>query len=144
MRGYITPKNCSYHEGSWHNYSRDLGRQIRTWNRSLGWAPKDLRNCLPTFAVTQGIHGEVWEQYIGHAPKSITARHYVPRLASASSGEKEALNHQMAVFQLQVIKPLDEAMNQLNRGKILNFFERDANDGSWTSSPAHTQVQSFQ
>ena len=64
---------------------------------------KDLRNCLPTFAVMQGLLNDVWEQYLGHAPRTVTARHYIPRLASASIGESEALERQMELFSLQVI-----------------------------------------
>jgi integrase len=75
----------------WRQYSHELRNWMREWNNDLSWAPKDLRNCLPTFATMAGIKNDLWEQYIGHAPASITAKHYVPKLTSASIGEREAL-----------------------------------------------------
>ena len=74
-------------------------------------SPRNLRNCLPTFAVMSGLLSDVWEQYLGHAPRSITARHYIPRLASASHGEAEALERQANLFQLHVVQPLEKAMD---------------------------------
>lgn len=90
------------------SYGRQLAAAIRAWNAECGWAPKDLRNCLPTFATMEGIHGTVWEQYIGHAPKTVTERHYVPRLASRTMGEKKALERQVALFRRLVTDPLDK------------------------------------
>lgn len=90
------------------SYSRQMGTAIRKWNPGCGWAPKDLRNCLPTFATMEGIHGTVWEQYIGHAPKTVTERHYVPRLASRTGGERAALQRQAALFMRLVVEPVEE------------------------------------
>ena len=101
-------------------------REIAKMNPNLGWKPKDLRNCLPTFAAMQGLLNDVWEQYIGHAPRTITGRHYLPRLAFASDGEEEVIDAQMDLFRFQVIEPLEKAINGKQSGKILNFFERQA------------------
>lgn len=108
---------------SWQNYSQELRVILRSWNPQIDWHPKDLRNTLSTFAMIEGVHGEVWEQYIGHAPRSVTARHYLPRLASASPGEKNILEKQMAVFRFHVVDRLNEALKTGFRHQILNFFE---------------------
>lgn len=56
-----------------------------------------------TLAALRGFGGDVLEQYVGHVPRSVTARHYLPRLASASIGEAAELDHQMDVFRRLVI-----------------------------------------
>ena len=71
-----------------------------------------------------GSLNDVWEQYLGHAPRSITARHYIPRLASVSSGETDALIRQMDLFRLHVVDPLDQVIAARNEAKILKNFER--------------------
>lgn len=123
-----SPSGRSYidSQDTWKNYSRLIKSGMNSWNPSIGWKPKDLRNCLPTFAVMEGIHGDVWEQYIGHAPKSVTARHYVPRLASVSIGNENALKRQMNLFRNGVVSPLEEAMGNRPSAEILNFFEHSA------------------
>lgn len=99
---------------------------------------KDLRNCLPTFAVIHGLHNDVWEQYIGHSPKSVTSRHYVPRLSSVSRGQSEALERQMRIFHYHVTEPLDQAILNASVGDsvggILNIFEREDVKGRLTRS----------
>ena len=123
----LSPTGCSYVEGnSFRNYSLRLSRIFREWNEEVAWAPKDLRNCILTYAVTEGIHGEVWEQYVGHSPRTITARHYVPRLAAATIGERGALEKQMRSFKLHVVEPLDFAIGNIeseNSVDVLTFFE---------------------
>lgn len=110
----------------WRRYSRAVSDRMKRWNRKIAWAPKDLRNCLPTFSTSAGIHSDVWEQYLGHAPKSVTGRHYIPRIGSASLGEAEALNRRMEVFRMQVVEPLENAINKGVSPNILNVFEREA------------------
>jgi hypothetical protein len=46
-------------EGGWQRYSRLLSRLIHEWNPGVTWTPKDLRNCLSTFAVAQGMHSDL-------------------------------------------------------------------------------------
>ena len=126
----LSPTGCSYVDGnSFRNYSRRLSKAFREWNAKVDWTPKDLRNCILTYAVTEGLHSEVWEQYVGHSPRTITARHYIPRLASATLGEKSALEKQMVSFRLHVVAPLDQAIKRImgdQGSKILNIFERPA------------------
>lgn len=107
-----SPTGVSYMSGedSSHNYSKRLRGFIRQWNATAGWAAKDLRNALPTFAVIEGIHSNLWEQYIGHAPVGVTARHYTPKLTSATRGEGEALERQMDLFRKLVLGPIEEKM----------------------------------
>lgn len=107
----------------WENYSKEVRAAIRQWKPAIEWKPKDLRNCLPTFAVMTGMQGDVWEQYIGHAPRSVTARHCIPRLAAVSEGEENALRRQMDLFRFHVTSPLDQAIQTVRCGRILNFFE---------------------
>ncbi len=94
------------------SYSRLMGKAITRWNTRCEWAPKDLRNCLPTFAIMEGIHGAIWEQYIGHSPKTITERHYVPRLGSGTHGEEAALARQVELFGRLVVAPIEEAFGR--------------------------------
>jgi len=101
------------------SYSRQMGTAIRKWNPGCDWAPKDLRNCLPTFSTMEGIHGSIWEQYIGHTPKTVTERHYVPRLASRTMGEATALERQIALFRRFVIEPLQQSAT----ARICNFLQ---------------------
>jgi len=99
---------------------------MKAWNPEIDWKPKDLRNCLPTFAAMRGLLNDVWEQSLGHAPRTITARHYVPRLASVSIGEASALKEQMTPFRHHVTEPLNSAIKSKLGTTNLNFFEREA------------------
>lgn len=108
----------------WVNYSKEVSGALKSWNSKIPWKPKDLRNCLPTFAVMEGLLNDVWEQYLGHAPRSVTARHYVPRLASVSAGEGEALEMQMNLFRLHVLEPLQRTIEAKSGRGILKNFER--------------------
>jgi len=102
----------SYEE--YRSYGRQVRAAIKQWNRQCDWAPKDLRNCMPTFASIHGIHSELWEQYIGHAPRTVTGRHYVPRLASSTTGERAALERQMALFRRVVVDPFERGASAEN------------------------------
>ena len=92
-------------------YGRRFVRGLRRWNAEISWAPKDLRKCLPTFSVAEGFWGAAVEQYLGHAASGITAKHYVPRLATASDGERGALEDAMSVFRRQVVNHVDRAVD---------------------------------
>lgn len=110
-----------------HNYGKLVSRAIRKWNPKVTWKHKDLRNALPTFAASQGVLSDLWEQYLGHAPKTVTARHYLPRLASATAGEEAELDRQMVLFKRLVIGPLEAGM----RNEAVHLFspERVSVDG---------------
>lgn len=112
----------------WKNYSQEVDKAIKAWNPQLKWTPKDLRNCLPTFAVMAGLQNDFWEQYSGRAPRTIYAKHYVPRLATVSKGEREALEQQMKFFHFHVVDHLNKAIAGECGIEILNFFELGAND----------------
>ena len=111
-----SPTGCSYApETSFRNYYNRFKARLKKWNAMVIWAPKDLRNCLPTFSVTEGLHSDLWEQYIGHAPRTITGRHYVPRLAVATHGERQMLQQQMVHFRKMVVEPIDRAIEKMAR-----------------------------
>lgn len=118
----LSSKGLPYDEGSWFNYSKDVSGAMRKWNAGIDWTPKDLRNCLPTYAATEGIHNVIWEQYIGHAPHTVTATNYIPRLGARSKGEREALGEQMAIFYQHVVEPVNRARRGEGK-KRLNYFE---------------------
>jgi hypothetical protein len=42
----------------------------------------------------------------------VTSRRYVPRLASASGGERRALKRQMGLFRAQVVDPVNRALER--------------------------------
>ncbi len=123
----VSPKGCSYLAGrdSHHNYSKDLRVAIRAWNAAVGWQVKDLRNAVPTALAMAGLASDASEQYMGHAPKGITARHYIPRLSAVTKGEEVAFEQAMQVFHTLVV----DHVNRIAAGseaRILNFFERDS------------------
>ena len=125
LHGHVvcSKRGVPYTGGSWQNYSQEMRLVIRAWNEKIDWTPKDLRNTLSTFATLEGVNGDVWEQYIGHAPKSVTARHYIPRLASASLGEQNVLEKHMAIFRFHVVDRLNEAVKSGFRHDFLKNFE---------------------
>jgi integrase len=124
-RGQAFEDHCSY--------GRQIRSALREWNPSIDWAPKDLRNCLLTYSVGAGLHGTVWEQYVGHAPKSVTERHYVPRLAVRSMGEENALLRQMDLFRNLVCQPVDDFIAKGGSCMILQVAVGD-------EAEAHTPV----
>ncbi|NQU42156.1 site-specific integrase [bacterium] len=92
---------------TWAGYSNALKAIVAAWNPAVKWAPKDLRKALPTWAAGEGLTGPILEQYLGHAPKGVTARHYVPRLASVTRGEQTELDRAMGQYLGQVVDPLE-------------------------------------
>lgn len=120
-----SPTGCSYADGynSWINYSRVVRQRLKEWNPGIDWTTKVLRNCLPTFAIINGLHNDVWEQNIGHVPRSVTAQHYLPQLATVSRGQEQALARQMAILRMQVVNLLNRAIENGGEAHILNAFE---------------------
>jgi len=98
------------------HYSSAVRKHFRRWKPDIDWAPKDLRNALPTFATMQGFHGPVLEQYIGHSPKTVTSRHYVPKLTVKTKGEALVLKERMELFREQVLKPIEEVIQEQGSG----------------------------
>lgn len=112
---------------SWQNYSVRLGRAMKAWNPKINWAPKDLRNCIMTLGALRGFAGDVLEQYVGHAPRSVTARNYIPRLSSASIGEAAELDRQMKVFRKLVVDHVEneiEAIRAKQAGHVIEIGAR--------------------
>jgi integrase len=126
-----SPTSISYLSGnSFRNYSIRLKRLICAWNADVDWAPKDLRNAVPTFGVINGIFTSLWEQYIGHAPKTVTARHYTPKLTTATQGEKDALDKQMDLFRTLIIAPIEKQLAQkLAQNELQKKTAGSMNDG---------------
>ena len=54
-----------------------------------------------------------WEQYVGHAPKTVAARHYLYRLAAPTQGEQAELERRMELLRHHVTRPLDAAIANL-------------------------------
>ena len=115
------------HYVQYQSYCRQLTAALKKWNPSTDWAPKDLRNCLPTFAKLEGIHSTIWEQYIGHSPGTITDRHYVPRLTVRTSGEASALTRAMDLFRKFVTDPLEA---HTAASKTCNFLQLSGDDAA--------------
>ena len=61
----------------------------------------------------------------GHAPRGVTARHYIPRLSAVTKGEESAFAQAMQVFKTLVVAQINQ-MASSNDARILNFFEPSA------------------
>ena len=107
-------------------YGRAFKRAIKRWNGKVGWAPKDLRNCLVTFSETEGVRNSMWKQYEGRAPESVEERHYFPRLSAISRGEQAELDHRMGLFHKHVVDPLEEAIRGSLEKKDMEDDQRQA------------------
>jgi integrase len=126
----VSPKGRSYMAGttSYHNYTKDLRKAVKEWNAEVGWRVKDLRNAVPTALAMAGLACDASEQYMGHAPKGITARHYIPRLSAVTKGEKAAFAHAMQVFKTPVVEHIEHLASG-SEAEILNFFEPASEPG---------------
>ena len=111
---------------TWAGYSKAVAKLLRRWNAQVSWRPKDLRNALPTWAIANGRHGDMWEQYLGHSPEGVTARHYVPRLASVTPGETGELEKQMDLFRVQIVEPIEAASQAQRLQKVPPFSTQGA------------------
>lgn len=106
-RVVVSPSGAAFEGGNWSNYSMRIRRELRAWNAGIPWAPKDLRNAVMTLAALRGFSGDVLEQYVGHAPKTVTARNYIPRLSAASIGEAAQLEEQVGIFRRLVVNHVE-------------------------------------
>ena len=68
-----------------------------------------------TLAALKGFSGDILEQYCGHAPSTVTARNYIPRLSSVGIGEAAQLKNAMETFRRLVTDLID--MEVENAGK---------------------------
>lgn len=122
----LTERGLSYvRKDYWRQFSRELRRAIRRWNPMIGWTPKDLRNCLPTWAAMNGVESSLGEQYLGHAPTGISARHYVAKLTCASAGEEAELDARMATLRAAVVDRIEEITKD-------NIIETDFFGTEWS------------
>ena len=81
-----------------------------------------------TLGALRGFAGDALEQYVGHAPRTVTARNYIPRLSSASIGEAAELESHMDTFRRLVVEPIEkeiEAIQTKKTGKVV-AIERSA------------------
>ena len=111
-----SPAGRPFYGTSWINYSKLIKAQMLLWNPRIGWSPKDLRNCILTLGTLNGFAGDVLEQYVGHAPRSVTARNYIPRLSSASIGEAAQLEHATKTFQDLVVDHVEQEIEVIAKG----------------------------
>ena len=84
---------------------------MRKWNKDLDIAPKDWRNVVITHAKLKGYDGSVLESYVGHSPRSISDKHYFPRLSSIqthSRGQEQMLMKVKEIFTEHVVRYLEE------------------------------------
>ena len=81
------------------------------WNPDLDIAPKDWRNVVITHAKLNNYDGSFLECYIGHSPRSISEKHYFPRLTGIqthSRGQEEMLKKVKEIFTEHVVRHLEE------------------------------------
>ena len=101
----------------WETYSKRTSKAVKRFNANLDWQTKDLRNCLLQFALRRGILSDVWEQYVGHKPRTVTGLHYINRLATVSRGQHAELDRRMALFREQVLEPVERKIAEDAAGK---------------------------
>jgi hypothetical protein len=93
------------------SYARKVRESLRAWNPNLAWPPKDLRNCLITFAEDCGLQLNLFEQYIGHAAKTVSDMSYKPRrLATFTRAERERQDHALDIYRRLVIDPVEAGL----------------------------------
>lgn len=128
-RVVTSPAGTPFEGKNWQNYSLRLKAEIRAWNSRIDWAPKDLRNCIMTLAALRGFSGDLLEQFVGHAPKSVTARNYIPRLSSASIGEAAELENAMETFRQLVVEPIEREIHAIEDRQIAKVIESTKEGG---------------
>jgi integrase len=119
----VSPAGRPFEGNSWMNYSKLMRTEFLAWNAEIKWAPKDLRNCVMTLAALRGFGGDVLEQYVGHAPRTVTARNYIPRLSPASIGEAAELENQMKNFRRLVTDLIDDEVKAAGKAKKIETVD---------------------
>lgn len=111
------------YEQDYHSYSRRVRKHLREWNSKVTWPVKDLRNCLVTFCQDCGLQSELFDQYIGHAGRSISDLHYKPRrLETFTKAERKRQEHALHVFRRLVIEPIDAGLTGHRPQMVLQLF----------------------
>lgn len=124
------PTGGSYMDGTdtYKNYLKGFRLALKAWNAKTKWQVKDLRNAVPTALAMAKLSSDLSEQYLGHAAKGVTARHYIPHLATVTAGEKQAFDEAMAVLRTLVVGPIEQLLEQSKaEPKILKIFEQGQN-----------------
>lgn len=60
----------------YRHYSTAVRKALLKRN-SVTFQPKNLRNTIQTFAMERGFHDDYLLRYVGHAPRTISGKHYV-------------------------------------------------------------------
>ena len=94
----------------YNTYSGYVRRCIKAWNPECGWAPMDLRKCLPTFGRQSGFNQTMLEQYIGHGAKDVTGEHYVAQFTASTKGVRENFEMCMQLLRQTVTQPFEKAI----------------------------------
>ena len=111
----------------YRQYTKTFTRAFKTWKRTeLGWAPKDQRNCIQDFAVSSGLFGDLWDQYVGHGPKGVAAEHYTVPLTAVSRGQLDSLEEGTKLLREHVVRYIDRAIERKITVWNLNFLEHAA------------------
>ena len=69
--GLLIPSYAFY-----DSYSPAVRRALSEWDADVSIKPKVLRNTIQTAAIDQGWYGYYVQRYVGHAPATISERHY--------------------------------------------------------------------
>jgi integrase len=93
------------------SYSRVVRGCIKRWNPQVTWPPKDLRNCIITFAEECGLQISLFDQYLGHQAKTVSDMSYKPRLLqtftkATAKRQEEALD----IYRRQLIDPIEAGL----------------------------------
>lgn len=64
-------------------YGRAFRKFYDKWKPERRIVPSDLRDALQTTAEIEGWNGYVMERYVGHAPRTMSQRHYTKRSSEA-------------------------------------------------------------
>lgn len=65
------------------SYARVFRKLYDEWNPQHRIVPSDLRDVIQTLAEVEGWKGFVMDRYVGHAPQTMSQRHYTKRSSEA-------------------------------------------------------------
>lgn len=101
-------------EGEWEEL-READQEVLIEKARVHWAPKDLRNCIITLAKISvpTFDGTMLEQYVGHAAKDVSGRHYTANLADVSDAEKEVQEAAMDLFRASVVARIEAEITRI-------------------------------
>lgn len=110
------PRGHAYEGPNRDNYAKALSAAIRRV-LPVEYSAKDLRNCVPYWAVDQGLDGVLLEQFVGHSPRGVSAKHYLPKITQAKTrGQRAKRAEVLARFRARLIEPLEAAIDAAAEG----------------------------